>query len=364
MDFRRRELLLGSAAGAALAACAPRPQPVVPSAAGEAPRKWKMVTSWPPGFPGLGAGAKRLAGMIGAASGGRIEVEVFAGNELVAPFEVFDAVADGTAQMGHSASYYWQAKSPATPFFCAVPFGLNAQEMSAWLHHGGGLELWRELYAGFGLVPFPAGNTGVQFAGWFNREINSVGDLRGLKMRIPGLGGEVMARLGALPVELPATEIYTALQSGKIDASEWMGAYNDADVGLFRVAKYCYFPGWQEPGPVLECTIHKPAWDALPEDLKAVVSTCCRALHDDMLAEYTVQNQQALAQLVGKHGVDVRPLPAAVLTALRDASDALLAEIAAQDPFARRVYESFSTFRAQTRAWHIVSELAYYQARG
>lgn len=365
MGFRRRELVLGSAAAAALAACAPRPQaPAAKPGSDPEVRDWKMVTSWPPDFPGLGAGAASLAAAITSATDGRIRVTVYAGNELVAPFEVFDAVARGTAQMGHSASYYWQDRSPATPFFCAVPFGLNAQEMSAWLHHGGGLELWRELYAGFGLVPFAAGNTGVQFAGWFNREINGVGDLKGLKMRIPGLGGEVMARLGAVPVELPATEIFTALQSGAIDAAEWMGSHNDLAVDLFRVAKYCYFPGWQEPGPVLECTIRKADWEALPGDLQAIVSACCRAQHEDMLAGYTARNQQSLAQLVTEHGVDFRPLPASVLAALREASDALLGEIAAQDPFARRVYESYTAFRTQSRAWHTVSEQAYYQARG
>jgi TRAP-type mannitol/chloroaromatic compound transport system substrate-binding protein len=266
--------------------------------------------------------------------------------------------------MGHSAAYYWKGKHEAAPFFCSVPFGLNAQEMNGWLWHGGGLELWRELYARFDLVPFPAGNTGVQMAGWFNREITNLGDLRGLKMRIPGLGGEVMAKLGVVPVNLPGAEIFTALQSGTIDATEWVGPYNDLAFGLHRVARYCYFPGWQEPGPTLECMIHKPAWESLPEDLKALVAACCQSINDDMLADYTAQNHRAFVTLRDEHKVEFRRLPDQVLAALRETSEALLVEIAGRDPFTRRVYESFDAFRRESRAWHAISEVAFYQARG
>jgi TRAP-type mannitol/chloroaromatic compound transport system substrate-binding protein len=327
------------------------------------PRQWKMVTTWPANFPGLGTGAARLAEMITAASGGRLNVRVYAGGELVPPFEVFDAVSRGTAEMGHGAAYYWKGKAEAAPFFCTIPFGLNAQEMNGWLYEGGGLELWRELYAGFNLVPFPAGNTGVQAAGWFKREINTLADLRGLKMRIPGIGGEVMARIGVVPVSLPGGELFTALQSGAIDAAEWVGPYNDLAFGLHRVARLCYYPGWQEPGPTLECMIHKPAFDALPADLKAIVDACCRAVNDSMLAEYTARNQQAMRQLVDEHGVEFRPLPPEVLTALREATDQVLDEIAARDPFARRVYDSVRAFREQAAEWHRMSEVAFYDTR-
>lgn len=365
MNPTRRRVLLGAAAGGALAACAPREStgPGTGAASGER-FAWKMVTSWPPNFPGLGAGAARLAEQITRATGGRITVTVYGGNELVPPFEVFDAVSRGTAEMGHAAAYYWKGKSEAAPFFCAVPFGLNAQEMNGWLYHGGGLELWRELYAKFDLVPFPAGNTGVQMAGWFNREITTPADLVGLKMRIPGLGGEVMARVGATPVNVPGAEIYTALQTGAIDATEWVGPYNDLALALFRVAKYCYYPGWQEPGPTLECMINKSAWERLPEDLKAIVEACCQAMNDDMLADYTAQNHRALKQLREEHGVEFRRLPDAVLAALRQASDQVLDELAGKDPFARRVYESYRAFRDAVRGWHAVSEVPYYQARG
>ena len=216
---------------------------VVPAAhASEKKIKWKMVTTWPRNFPGLGTGAEHLAKLITGMSGGRIEVKVYGANELVPAFEIFDAVARGTAQMGHGAAYYWKGKSTAAQFFAAVPFGLTAQEMNGWLYHGGGMKLWQEVYEPFGLVPTAAFNTGVQMGGWFNREINSLDDLKGLKMRIPGLGGEVLKRLGGTPVSLPGGEIFTSLKSGVIDATEWVGPYNDRAFGLHKAAKYYYYP--------------------------------------------------------------------------------------------------------------------------
>lgn len=360
--MKRRQLIAAGSA-AALAACARKPQGGGGSG-NQQHFQWKMVTSWPPNFPGLGTSVVRLADMLAKASGGRLTIKVYAGNELVPPFEVFDAVSRGTAEMGHSGAYYWKGKSAAAPFFCAVPFGLTAQEMNGWLYHGGGLELWRELYAPFNLVPFPCGNTGVQMAGWFNREITSVDDLKGLKMRIPGLGGEVMARLGVVPVNIPGGEIFTSLQQGAIDAAEWVGPYNDLAFGLYRAAKYCYYPGWQEPGPTLECMVNKSAYESLPDDLKAVLDACCRAVNDDMLAEYTARNQDALKELVETHKVEFRRLPDPVLVALRTQADAVLAELAASDPFAKRVHDSYVTFRDRVRAWSAVSDVPYYQSRG
>lgn len=363
--MKRRELLRGAGLAtlaAGLTACGGR-QNAATGAASDVRLQWKMVTSWPTNFPGLGTGAARLAELITETSGGRLSVKVFGAGELVPAFEVFDAVSRGTAEMGHSASYYWKGKAAAAPFFCAVPFGLNAQEMNGWLYNGGGLDLWRELYAGFGLVPFPAGNTGVQLAGWHRKELKSLADLKGLKMRIPGLGGEVMARVGATPVNLPGSEIFTALQSGAIDAAEWVGPYNDLAFGLHRVAKYCYYPGWQEPGPTLEAMVNQKAYDALPDDLKALVAACCEAVNGGMLAEYTARNQQALDVLVREHGVELRRLPDDVMAALKRAAEQVLEETAASDPFARKVYDSLRAYKAQTQAWHAVSEEAYYAAR-
>ncbi len=325
--------------------------------------KWKMVTTWPKNFPGLGTGANRLAALIGEMSGGRMKVKVYGARELVPAFEVFDAVSRGTAQMGHGAAYYWKGKSEAAQFFAAVPFGLNAQEMNGWLYHGGGMELWTQLYADFDLIPAAAGNTGVQMGGWFNKEINSLRDLRGLKMRIPGLGGEVLKRAGGTPVSLPGGEIYTSLQSGNIDATEWVGPYNDLAFGLYKVAKYYYYPGWHEPGTTLEALINRKAFAALPADLQSIVLNACKVVNQDMLAEYTARNNTALHTLVTKHKVDLRPFPEDVLKKLRSLSDEVVAEVAAKDARARKVFDSFRRFRDEARAWHDISELAYYQAR-
>lgn len=364
--MKRRELLRGAAAAtvtAGLAACGKRRAGSASGKQDDVQRQWKMATSWPTNFPGLGTGAAHLAELITAASGGRITLKVFGAGELASAFEVFDLVSRGTVQMGHSASYYWQGKAAAAPFFSAVPFGLNAQEMNSWLYFGGGLELWRELYAPFNLVPFPAGNSGVQMAGWFRKPINSVADLKGLKMRIPGLGGEVMARVGATPVNMPGGEIFSSLQSGTIDAAEWVGPYNDLAFGFQRITKYCYYPGWHEPGSNIECMVNKSAYEALPKDLQQIVESCCQAANAQMLAEYTARNQQALEVLRSEHGVQFLPLPTDVLAALKTAAQQVLDEVAAGDAMANKVYASMRKFQAQAKAWHAISEEAFYAAR-
>jgi len=325
--------------------------------------KWKMVTAWPKNFPGLGAGANLLAKMINEMSDGRIKVKVYGAGELVPAFEVFDAVSKGTAQMGHSGAYYWKGKSAATQFFSAVPFGLTAQEMNAWLYYGGGMELWRELYAPFNLIPAAAGNSGVQMAGWFNKEIKSTADLKGLKMRIPGLGGEVLRRAGGTTVNIPGGELFTSLQSGTLDATEWVGPYNDLAFGLHKVAKYYYYPGWHEPGSTMEAMINKQAFEELPKDLQAIVMAACKAVNMDMISEYTARNNQALESLVNKHGVKLMPLPDDVLKTLKQLSDEVVLELANKDPMAKKIYESFSQFRTQVTQWSSLSEQAFLKAR-
>jgi len=325
--------------------------------------KWKMVTTWPKNFPGLGTGANYLAKLINEMSGGRIKVKVYGAKELVPPFEIFDAVSHGMAQMGHGAAYYWKGKSEAAQFFAAVPFGLNAQEMNAWLYHGGGMELWQEVYKPFGLIPAASGNTGVQMAGWFNREINALSDLKGLKMRIPGLGGEVLKQLGGTPISLPGGEIFTSLQSGAIDATEWVGPYNDLAFGLHKAAKYYYYPGWHEPGTTLECFINQKAFNELSKDLQEIVRQACRIANQDMLAEYTARNNTALHTLVTKHKVNLKPLPTDVLKTLRKISDEVVGDVSAKDPMSKKVYQSFTKFREQVVAWHDISERAYLNAR-
>ncbi len=325
--------------------------------------KWKMVTTWPKNFPGLGTGANNLAKLITEMSGGRIKVKVYGAKELVPAFEVFDAVSRGTAEMGHGAAYYWKGKSEAAQFFAAVPYGLTAQEMNGWLYHGGGMALWMKIYDRFNLVPAAAGNTGVQMGGWFNKEINSLQDLKGLKMRIPGLGGEVLKRAGGTPVNLPGSELYTSLQSGAIDATEWVGPYNDLAFGLYKAAKYYYYPGWHEPGSTLEAMINKDAFSKLPKDLQSIVMNACKVVNQDMLAEYTARNNAALHTLVNKHKVDLRPFPDDVLAKLRQLSDEVVAEVAAKNKLTKEVYESFRTFRDQVMEWHKVSEQSYMRAR-
>lgn len=325
--------------------------------------KWKMVTTWPKNFPGLGTGANNLAKLITQMSGGRLKVKVYGANELVPPFEVFDAVSRGTAQMGHGASYYWKGKSEAAQFFAAVPFGLTAQEMNGWLYSGGGMELWQEVYKPFGLMPAAAGNTGVQMAGWFNKEIKTVEDLKGLKMRIPGLGGEVLKRAGGTPVSLPGGEIFTSLKTGAIDATEWVGPYNDLAFGLHKAAKFYYYPGWHEPGTTLEAIINKEALEALPDDLQSIVINACKIVNQDMMTEYTTQNQKALETLVKKHSVKLQKLPAEVLATLQKLSDEVIKEVAEKDKMTQKVFKSFTAYRDQVKKWTEVSELAYLQSR-
>ena len=231
-----------------------------------------------------------------------MEITIYAAGELVPAFEIFDAVSQGSAEMGHGAAYYWRGKSEAAQFFATIPFGLNAHEQNAWLYYGGGLELWREVYEPFNLVPFPAGNTGVQMGGWFNKPIESMADLQGLKMRIPGIGGEVLRRAGGTPVNLPLSEIFTALQTGSIDATEWVSPYNDVAIGLHQAARYYYYPGWQEPGPTLECMINRDAWESLPEDLQAIVRVACQATTLDMISEFMARNATRAAPVAIRGG--------------------------------------------------------------
>ena len=325
--------------------------------------QWKMVTTWPKNFPGLGSAAETFARLVAEMSNGRMKVHVYGAGELVPAFEVFDAVSQGVADAGHGAAYYWKGKIPASVFFTAVPFGMTAQEMNCWFHYGGGLELWRELYAPFNLVPFSGGSTGVQMAGWFNKEVNTVDDLKGLKMRIPGLAGEVFTRAGGSSVRISGGELYTSLETGVIDAAEWVGPFNDLTLGLHQVAKYYYYPGWHEPGAMLELIVNANALAALPDDLQAIVSAAARAANQDMLDEFTARNNAALQELVEVHGVELRRLPDEVLLALAKASEEVLAELVAQDSMAAKINKSYTSFYKNVRAYHQISERAYINAR-
>ena len=351
------------AASAALVACGQAQEGNAPSIQTRKNFKWKMVTTWPKDFPGLGTGANRLAQTIGHMSGGQLEVKVYGAGELVPAMGVFDGVAGGTAEMGHASAYYWKGKHEATQFFSAVPFGLTAQEINGWLSYGGGQELWDELYAGFGLKAFPAGNTGVQMGGWFNREINALEDFSGLVMRMPGLGGEVLRRLDATVQNLPGGEIFQALKTGAIDATEWVGPYNDLAFGFHQAAKYYYWPGWHEPGTTMEAMINRTAWEALPTDLQHIVRHACQSTNEDMLAEFTTRNGVALKTLVEKHGVQLKRFSDDVLTEIGRVARDVVDEIAAKDPLSNSVYASFNAYRSQSVSYTRISEEAYTMAR-
>ncbi|WP_457664895.1 TRAP transporter substrate-binding protein [Thiolapillus sp.] len=325
--------------------------------------KWKMVTTWPKNFPGLGTGANNLAKLITEMSGGRLKVKVYGAKELVPAFEVFDAVSRGTAEMGHASAYYWKGKVPEAQFFSTMPFGMTANEMNGWIYYGGGQKLWDETYKPFGVIGRPAGNTGVQMGGWFNKEINSLADMKGLKMRIPGLGGEVLKRLGGTPVNLPGGELFTALTSGTIDATEWVGPYNDLAFGLYKAAKYYYYPGFHEPGTILEALINRKAFESLPKDLQSIVENACRVVNMDMMAEYSARNPGALEQLVNKHHVQLRAYPDDVLTQLRKLSADVAADLAAQNKAAKKIYDSYMAFLDASKKYSRISDLAYLKAR-
>lgn len=324
---------------------------------------WKLITTWPKNLPGLGTAPERLADRLRVMSDGRLDIKVYGAGELVGAFEVFDAVSQGTAEMGHGAAYYWRGKIPVAAMFSTVPFGMTAQEMNAWLEYGGGLELWRELYQPFNLVPFPAGNSGTQMAGWFNKEINSLDDLKGLKMRIPGLGGEVLERVGGEPVSLPGSEVFSSLQMGVIDATEWVSPYNDLALGLYTVADYYYYPGWHEPGPTIELIVNEEAWNSLPEDLQMMVDTAAMAINENMLAEFTARNSAALKTLVEEHGVKLRRLPDDVLARLKEVSKDVVAESADDSELAKRIYDSYMSFYDEVREYQAIAEQAYVNAR-
>ncbi len=327
------------------------------------PYTWKMVTTWPKNFPGLGTGANHLAETIAQMSGGQLRIRVYGAGELVPALGVFDAVSRGTAEMGHAASYYWKGKHEATQLFAAVPFGLNAMEMNAWLYFGGAQQLWDRLYGDFNLKGFPAGNTGVQMGGWFNREINEIGDFSGLKIRMPGLGGEVLRSLGATVQLLPGGEIFQALKTGVIDATEWVGPDNDLAFGFQQAARFYYWPGWHEPGTTIEAMVNREAFENLPAHLRAVIERACQAANDHMLAEFTARNSAALQTLVSKHKVQLRRFPDPVLKALGSKAARVVEEIAASDPFSKQVYDSFQNFRKDSAGYTRITEQAYSHAR-
>lgn len=352
--------LLALAGSAALTMAACTPNEVEKSTA----IQWRMRTSWQKDMPGLFEAAQRLAKRINHSCAGRLKVSVQAAESSQEAFGIFDEVAAGRCEMAHTSAQFWAGKSLATTFFSSLPFGMTAGESTSWLLAGEGWALWRELYAKFGLAPFPVGNTGAQMAGWFKRELKSLRGVKGLKLRVTGLAAEVWRRIGGEVISLDGSALVNALDAGTIDAAEWMGPWNDLSLGLHRGARNYYYPGWQEPSATLECMINQRAFDALPDDLQTAIESACLACHAEETALMTARNQQALLTLVGVHKINVVRLPTDVITALSRASEAVRSDLAARDKFARRVFDSAMAFREQARQWQQVGDQAFVTARG
>ena len=370
--YKRREILVGATAIGTvglLTACKDNvdggtpDNPKKSTAISKNIIQWRMVTCWPRDFPGGGTHSQKLARRITESSDGRLEIKNFAAGELVPAFEVFDAVREGTAQCGHAAPYYWISKHKAIPFFCTVPGGMTASEKAAWIIYGGGQALWDELYAEFGVKSFLAGNTSVQMGGWFQKEINSLQDFQGIKMRMPGLGAEVVNRMGGTAVNMPAGEIMPSLQSGVIDAAEWVGPWNDLALGFYKVAKYYYGPGFHEGGTTNELIMNKESYDELSTDLKYIVRDACHASALEAPAEYFANSGLALDVLVNKHNVDVRPFPKDVITKMFSISKEVVDETALLGDMHAKIHKSWSNFLKQSIKYQKYSDYGYMRDR-
>lgn len=322
-----------------------------------------MVSTWPRDFPGLGTGAQRFAKRVTDMSEGRIQVNYYAAGERVKPFDSFDEVASGNAQMYHGAEYYWKGKHPGFAYFTAVPFGLTYTEMNAWIRFGGGQELWDELAGEYGVKGLMCGNTGVQMGGWFRKEINDVDDLKGLKMRIPGLGGDVMAKLGASPVSLPGGQIYENLVSGAIDATEWVGPWNDSFMKFYEAAKYYYFPGMHEPGAMLGIGMNKKWWDSLSKTDQLLISAAAAMENDVMMSEANAKNGAALNRLIREQGVKLREFNDDIYDAFGEASEEVFEEVRQHSELAARIHDSFAKARQEVGSWTKISDQAYVAQR-
>ena len=356
--MERRDFLKKAGAGTAVAAGTLAAPAIV-----KARTEIAMVTTWPRDFPGLGTGAQRFAESLSELSDGRLNVTYYASGERVKPFDSFDEVASGNAQMYHAADYYWKGKHPGWAYFTAVPFGFVYSEITAWINWGGGQELWDELAGEFGLKCLTCGNTGVQMGGWFRKEINSADDLKGLKMRIPGLGGDVMAKLGASPVSLPGSQIYENLMSGAIDATEWVGPWNDSYMKFYEAAKYYYFPGMHEPASMLAVGMNKSWWDGLSKTDQALIKAAAHQENDRMMSEYNAKNGAALDKLISEQGIQVREFNDDVYDAFGEAAEEVFEEVRAHSELANRIHESFVATRKDVGRWMNLSDQPYLRQR-
>lgn len=360
--MNRRRFLTGAALGgaaASVAAASSFPKPAI----AQSVKRLRMQTTWPKNFPGLGTGANFLAETVKRLSDGAIEIEVFGGGEIVPPFETIDAVESGTIDMGHAAPYYWKGKVPATEFIAGIPFGFTATEATAWMTFGGGQALADEAYEQMNCKFFLSGSTGTQMAGWYSKEMNSLEDYRGLRFRLPGLGGEVAAAAGAAVVNLPGGEIPPAMASGALDAADWVSPYNDLALGMHRSGWLYYYPGWQEPGPILDNFINLDVWNSFTDSEKAIFEAANGHANLHVYSEFQANNNDALAEMVNEHNVQLRRFTDETLIGLAELSAEVLDGLAEADPLSRRVYDSILNFRAKALPWANIAESALMQAR-
>jgi len=354
--MRRRKFLV---AAGAVAAASTLPKPAI----SQGIKQLKFVMTWPKNSPGLGTSAARVADRITKMSGGKLEVKLFGAGELVPAFESFDAVSSGNADMYHAAEYYWQGKSKAYNFFTTVPYGLTGGETHSWIDYGGGQQLWDELAAGFNIKPFAVASTGTQMGGWFRKTLNTLDDFKGLKMRIPGLGGEVLRHLGVAVINLPVGEIYPSLQSGAIDATEWVGPWHDLAFGFYKITKNYYYPGFHEPGTVASVGVNKKLFDSLTADQKRLIQVVCQAEAQTQGAEFNARNLAALNVLINKHGVKLLRYNDQLLAKIGKISEEVVAGVGSTDAMTKKVYASFINYRKQAAAWADIGERAFMNAR-
>lgn len=326
------------------------------------PRKirWQATSFWNPKVKIMFDGIREFCDNVKAMSNGQLDIKLYGGGELVPPFGAFDAVAKGTVQMGSGSPYFWAGKSTAFNWFGSIPFGMNAQSINAWFYEGNGMALMTELYDQFDLVPRIVGNSGVQMGGWYAKKINSLEDFKGLKMRIGSIAGKVLSKVGVTTVMFPPAEIFPSLERGVVDAAEFVGPVHDILLGLYKVAKYYYTPGWHEPGPVLDIFFNKKAYNGLPPHLQKILDIAAADINIRTLARFDAQSATALNTLVQDHGVSVQVYPDDVMKKLKEISRDVIEEEAQKDPFAQKVHEDYKTFQKKTRVWGSMSEQVYW----
>jgi TRAP-type mannitol/chloroaromatic compound transport system substrate-binding protein len=357
--MKRRDVLKGGVAAALATGASTVAAPAIAANRIEI----TMVSTWPRDFPGLGTGAQRFAERLTAMTDGRIKVNYFAAGERVKAFDSFDEVASGNAQMYHGADYYWKGKHPGLAYFTAVPFGMTYTEINAWMQFGGGQQLYDELTADFGLKSLPCGNTGVQMGGWFRKEMRSASDFKGLKMRMPGLGGDVIAKLGASPVSLPGGQIYENLMSGAIDATEWVGPWNDSFMKFYEAAKYYYYPGMHEPAAQLTLGMNRKWWEGLSKSDQMIITAASEMENSVMMSEYNAKNGASLAKLISEQGVKLRSFNDDIYDSFGEAAAEVFEEVQQHSAMAKKIHQSFLASRDEVGAWAKISDQAYVAQR-